>query len=216
MADKMTRCPEGHFYDPTKHNSCPWCALPADVEGGEKTRPMAGPPPLPPPLPPGRVAGPPPPPPPPLPPPPPVPKAGAETRRMGVETKVGKNDPVVGWLVCLAGPDRGRDFRLHAEKNFIGRSPLMDVCVPGDESVSRDRHALVIFDPKKQQFWAVPGDATGLLYLNGDVVHAPAPMSADDVLEMGQTKLVLIPFCGAKYSWSREFLVTGEMEARPD
>ena len=136
---------------------------------------------------------------------------------MGMETtKAGKNDPVVGWLVCLAGPDRGRDFRLHAEKNFIGRSPLMDVCVPGDESVSRDRHALVIFDPKKQQFWAVPGDATGLVYLNGDVVHVPTQMSADDVLELGQTKLVLIPFCGAKYSWSREFLVTGEMEALPD
>ena len=57
-------------------------------------------------------------------------------------------DPVVGWLVCLAGPDRGKDFRLHAEKNFIGRAPNMDVCVAGDETVSRERHAMVIFDPK--------------------------------------------------------------------
>src|SRR5580700_8932176 len=110
MADKMTRCPEGHFYDPTKHNSCPWCALPADIEGGEKTRPVAGPPPLPPGF---VVAPPPPPPPPPLPPPPPppVPKPGA-TRRQGAEVAGAKNDPVVGWMVCLTGPDRGRDFRL--------------------------------------------------------------------------------------------------------
>ncbi len=210
MADKMTRCPEGHFYDPTKHNSCPWCALPADVEGGERTRPVAGPPPLPPP---GVVAGPPPPPPPPPPPlpPPPPPKPGA-TRRAGAEVTGAKNDPVVGWLVCLAGPDRGRDFRLHAEKNFIGRSALMDVCVAGDETVSRERHALVIFDPKKQVFWAVPGDASGLVYLNGDIVHSPAPMKVDDVLEVGHTKLVLVPFCGEKYSWSREFLITGELE----
>jgi hypothetical protein len=119
---------------------------------------------------------------------------------------------VVGWLVCLAGPDRGRDFRLHAEKNFIGRSALMDVCVAGDESVSRDRHALVIFDPKKRMFWAVPGEASGLVYLNGDIVHSPAPMRCDDVLEVGQTKLVLIPFCGEKYSWSREFMTTSEIE----
>jgi hypothetical protein len=119
---------------------------------------------------------------------------------------------VVGWLVCLAGPDRGRDFRLHPEKNFIGRSPLMDVCVAGDESVSRDRHALVIFDPKKQVFWAVPGDASGLVYLNGDIVHSPSQMKCDDVLEVGQTKLVLIPFCGEKYSWAREFLTTSEIE----
>jgi hypothetical protein len=200
MADKMTRCPEGHFYDPTKHNSCPWCALPVDVEAGERTRPAqasAGPPPLPPP-----------------PPPPPLPKPGA-TRRAGGEASGAKNDPVVGWLVCLAGRDRGRDFRLHAEKNFIGRSPLMDVCVAGDESVSRDRHALVIFDPKKQVFWAVPGDATGLVYLNGDIVHSPTQMKSDDVLEVGQTKLVLIPFCGEKYNWSREFLATGEIETFP-
>jgi hypothetical protein len=218
LADKMTRCPEGHFYDPTKHASCPWCALPVDVEGGERTRP-AGPPPLP-----GAVAGPPPPPPPlptphlpaqpPLPPPPPLPKPGA-TRRVGQEASGSKNDPVVGWLVCLAGPDRGRDFRLHAEKNFIGRSPLMDVCVAGDESVSRDRHGLVIFDPKKQVFWAVPGDASGLVYLNGDIVHSPTQMQRDDVLEIGQTKLVLIPFCGEKYSWSREFSSTGEIEIVP-
>ncbi len=211
MADKMTRCPEGHFYDPTKHNSCPWCALPVDVEGGERTRPASAPP-MPPPLPPGFAAGPPPPPPPlPPPPPPPLPKPGA-TRRAGGEASSTKDDPVVGWLVCLAGPDRGRDFRLHAEKNFIGRSPLMDVCVAGDESVSRDRHAQVIFDPKKQVFWAVPGDASGLVYLNGDIVHAPTRMNCDDVLEVGQTKLVLIPFCGEKYSWSREFMATGEIE----
>jgi hypothetical protein len=209
MADKMTRCPEGHFYDPTKHDSCPWCALPPDIEGGERTRPVqGGPPPLPPP---GVVAG--PPPPPPLP-PPPLPKPGA-TRRAGAEAPGAKNDPVVGWLVCLAGPDRGRDFRLHAEKNFIGRSPAMDVCVASDESVSRDRHALVIFDPKKQTFWAVPGDATGLLYRNGDLVHAPTQMHRDDVLEVGQTKLVLIPFCGEKYSWSREFMSTAEIVIVP-
>lgn len=88
----------------------------------------------------------------------------------------------------------------------------MDVCVAGDETVSRDRHAMVIFDPKKQTFWAVPGDAAGLVYLNGDIVHSPTELKRDDVLEVGQTKLVLIPFCGDKYAWQREFMVTGEME----
>ena len=216
MADKMTRCPEGHFYDPTKHASCPWCALPMD-DGGDRTRPVQQtppqmPPPMPPPPLPSVVAGPPPPPPLP-PPPPPLPKPGAATRRADA-TSV-KYDPVVGWLVCLSGPDRGRDFRLHAEKNFIGRSPAMDVCVAGDETVSRDRHATVIFDPKRQFFWALPGDASGLVYLNGDIVHSPTQMHRDDVLEVGQTKLVLIPFCGDKYTWSHEFMVTGEMKVTP-
>ncbi len=224
MAEKMTRCPEGHFYDPTKHGSCPWCALPADVESGDKTRPvqlgalqmrLGGPPPLPPPLAsippppplPGKMAGP-PPPPPPL----PLPANLGATRRAGAEIAGPKNNPVVGWLVCLTGPERGHDFRLHAEKNFIGRSPAMDVCLAGDESVSREKHATVIFDPKKAAFWALPGDAAGLVYLNGDIVHSPTEMHREDLLEVGQTKLVLIPFCGEKYSWSREFVATGELE----
>ena len=131
--------------------------------------------------------------------PPPTP---AVTRRVGMAAVTNRVDPVVGWLVCMGGPDRGRDFRLHAEKNFIGRSPTMDVCIPSDDSISRERHGVVIFDPKKQIFWLLPGDASGLVYLNGEVVHSPAQLQQDDVVELGQSKLVLIPFCGDKYSWS--------------
>src|SRR5881394_738435 len=105
MADKMIRCSEGHFYDPSKHSSCPWCALPAGAENSpEKTRAVR---------------------PPEMPPPPPLPGAAAvapvgATRRVGQIAPTGpkRPEPVVGWLVCVEGPDRGRDFRLHAEKNF--------------------------------------------------------------------------------------------------
>jgi pSer/pThr/pTyr-binding forkhead associated (FHA) protein len=80
----------------------------------------------------------------------------------------------------------------------------MDVCIPGDDTVSRERHGVVIFDPKKQVFWVLPGDASGLVYLNGEIVHSPTQLKHDDVLELGQTKLVLIPFCGDKYRWEEE------------
>jgi hypothetical protein len=192
MADKMVRCPEGHFYDPSKHQACPWCALPPDAGSNQqKTRPV------------GQVES-----PPPLPTVPMGAKPGA-TRRVGMDAATGsKLEPVVGWLVCLDGPDRGRDFRLHAEKNFIGRSQAMDVCIPSDDTISREKHGIVIFDPKKQMFWILPGDASGLVYLNGEIVHSPTQFKRDDVLEVGQTKLVLVPFCGDKYSWTSEFVET--------
>ena len=199
MADKMVRCPEGHFYDPGKHNACPWCALPADGgPGPQRTRPVN----------PGALAD---SPPPPLPGPgaaAPTPMAAAPaagpavTRRVGMDAPTGKSDPVVGWLVCLEGPDRGRDFRLHGEKNFIGRSPAMDIVIPSDDTVSREKHGVVIFDPKKQVFWVLPGDSSGLVYLNNEIVHTPAQLNAHDILEIGHTKLVLIPFCGEKYTWN--------------
>ena len=28
-------------------------------------------------------------------------------------------EPVVGWLVCIDGPSRGSDYRLHAGYNYI-------------------------------------------------------------------------------------------------
>ncbi len=183
----MIRCKEGHFYDPSKHPACPWCALPGGAETSlEKTRavrPMDAP--APPPLPSGGAP------------------AGA-TRRVGQVSPTGpkKPEPVVGWLVCLDGPDRGRDYRLHAEKNFIGRSDAMDVSVSSDDTVSRERHAIVVFDPKKQAFWLLPGDASGLVYLNGEAIHAPTAMKSDDVVEVGETQLVLIPFCGDRYTWN--------------
>jgi hypothetical protein len=202
----MTRCLEGHFYDPAKHGACPWCALPVDAGASEqKTRPMRAqtePPPL------AAVSGlkaaPPPPIPGPIPPPLPAGPANA-TVRAGAEARAGlKKNPVAGWLVCLEGPDRGRDYRLHMEKNFLGRAPNMDVVLDGDNTVSRERHAIVIFDPKKKAFWALPGEASGLVYLNGEIVNSPVQMKADDILEIGQTKLVLIPFCGDRYSWSND------------
>jgi hypothetical protein len=132
------------------------------------------------------------------------PKPGA-TRRLGQDAaSVGKADPVVGWLVCLEGPDRGRDFRLHSEKNFIGRSSSMDVAIENDDTVSREKHGVIIFDPKKLAFWVLPGDASGLVYVNGEIVHSPTQISADDKLEIGQSKLVLVPFCGPKFNWTAE------------
>jgi hypothetical protein len=218
--DKMIRCPQGHFFDPSKHATCPWCAPPVGVEisGSEQTRPVhpgvgdlmgaapLGAPPLG--APPLGMSGPPPPlpgAPPPLAPfgPPAASPPPVATRRAGQDTGGHSiHDPVVGWLVCLEGPDRGRDFRLHGEKNFIGRSPIMDVCVPGDDTISREKHGVLIFDPKKQAFWVLPGESAGLVYLNGEIVHSPTPINRDDVLELGQTKLVLIPFCGDKYTWA--------------
>jgi hypothetical protein len=204
MPDKMTRCPEGHFYDPAKHNACPWCALPHDSGGEEqKTRPVRHEPiPEPPPLPSAGVA--------PPPPPPSASPAAAAADKLGKTIRFGmgggakteSRGPVVGWLVCLEGPDRGKDFRLHAEKNYIGRSPTMDVIIENDNSVSREKHGVVVFDPKKLNFWALPGDASGLVYLNGEVVYSPTQMKPDDVLDIGQTKLVLIPFCSERHNWT--------------
>lgn len=110
-------------------------------------------------------------------------------------------EPVVGWLVCTEGEYFGESFKLKSGRNFIGRSSSMDVVLAGDNSISRERHAIVIYEPKARIFIAQPGDSRELFYLNDEVVLNNVQMKNYDVLSVGNTKLMLIACCGKEFCW---------------
>lgn len=110
-------------------------------------------------------------------------------------------EPVVGWMVCIKGAYRGESFKLKSGRNFIGRAANMDIVLGADQSVSRLRHAAVVYDPKSRAFIVAAGDARELCYLNGEVVVTSQKLKAYDVLTLGNTELMLIPLCGEKFSW---------------
>ena len=35
--------------------------------------------------------------------------------------------PVCGWIVCVAGPRKGKDYKVREGKNFVGRADDMDI-----------------------------------------------------------------------------------------
>ena len=76
--------------------------------------------------------------------------------------------PVTGWLVCLEGPSRGRDYRVIAEKNFIGRASDMEIRITGDDTVCLRNHAVLVYDPEKNRTMLLPGDSQGLVYILDD------------------------------------------------
>ncbi len=126
------------------------------------------------------------------------------TVRLGAPSGKGRADvePVVGWLVVASGPARGRDFRLLAGRTTLGRDARMDVALPFDPQVSRERHALVSYDPRANVFRLVPGDGSGLVYLNGTAVDVPTTLAAHDRIEVGQTTLVFVPLCTEAFQWT--------------
>lgn len=69
--------------------------------------------------------------------------------------------PVVGWLVCVKGEEKGKSFNLRNGRNKIGRSELMDVKLLRETTVSRTVQASIIYDSKERVFSIVPGRATG-------------------------------------------------------
>lgn len=113
-------------------------------------------------------------------------------------------EPVVGWLVCTQGKRKGKEFRLKAGRNFIGRSANMDVALEGENSVSREGHAIVAYEPHQSIFIAQPGSASELFYLNGDVVLSATQIKRNDRLQLGEVELMLIPCCDENFRWEKE------------
>jgi len=110
-------------------------------------------------------------------------------------------DPVVGWLVCTAGGNRGRDYRIRAGWNSIGRDPSMQICIAGDETISREDHAKIFFDIKNQSFHVATGAGRSGIYVNGQAVLQPTEIRPYDKLEIGNSTLQFVPFCSDNFRW---------------
>ncbi|MBF0320394.1 MAG: FHA domain-containing protein [Nitrospirae bacterium] len=187
----MKRCASGHYYDPDKYSNCPLCGV--DIPDIGATRPNKN----------GHSTG-------PL-------KADdfpdtivhgskphanrPESETVGVFMDKAGIDPVVGWLVCIDGVQKGKDYRLKSERNFIGRADNMYVCIKGDETISRNNHAVVSYNPKSNSFKVLAGDSSGIVYLNGEEVDTVKDLKAFDVIELGKTKLKFFPCCGDNFKW---------------
>ncbi len=193
----LQRCQNGHYYDSQKHSNCPFCGvqeLNVDIrrtmaknsqEAGNdipETQPLQGT---------GRST-------------PNAPGRGKGNKTVGIYKRKLGIEPVVGWVVAVTGPEKGQDYRIIAEKNLIGRSETMDIAIKGDESISRESHAIISFNPKKQNFLLYPGDSKRLVYLNDEEVINPEKLNAYDIIEVGETRLVFIPFCGESFQWGKE------------
>jgi hypothetical protein len=117
---------------------------------------------------------------------------------------VNETDPVVGWLVCIKGEHYGQSFTLKSGRNFIGRAAGMDVWLEKDKSVSRNKHAILIFDPAGVSFFVQPGESGGLTYLDGELVLSPVKMSARSKISVGGCELLFVPLCGEGFSWASD------------
>ena len=115
-----------------------------------------------------------------------------------------EENPVCGWIVCISGARRGKDYKIREGKNFIGRSDDMDIQILGDNKIERRNHAIIVFDPKNKETVLLPGDSNGLVYLNGNVVYSPERIGEDSVIEIGNSKFLFVAFCGDKFMWTDE------------
>ena len=125
-------------------------------------------------------------------------------KTVGLFQKSMKIEPVVGWFVCIEGPDKGKDFRILAKNNSLGRSDKNDICIKSDTTISRENHARVAYDEKHNAFRLIPGESANNIYIGEEPIYVPTALEENTVIEIGETKLMFVPFCGDRFIWKKE------------
>ena len=113
-------------------------------------------------------------------------------------------DPVVGWLVIIGGPGLGAFRPVFEGNNSVGRSPSQRIAIDfGDDAISAEEQAFLRYDSADRQFLLVPNLAkTNVIAVNEMKPTAAVLLAAMDVITMGRTQLVFVPFCGDDFDWS--------------
>lgn len=111
-------------------------------------------------------------------------------------------DPVVGWLVVRKGPGKGQFRPVFYGQNSIGRAPDQRVNLDfGDQRISRQCHAFLIYDDVAQKFYIRDGGKTSLVRLNGELLMTPAELRDRDEVAIGGTTLLFVALCCPEFDW---------------
>jgi hypothetical protein len=115
-----------------------------------------------------------------------------------------QQDPVVGWLVIVGGPGLGMFRPIFEGNNTVGRNASQRIPIDfGDTSISSEEQAYIRYDSVDRSFLFVPNLAkTNVVRVNDSKPTAAVSLSAMDVITMGRTQLVFVPFCGPEFDWS--------------
>ena len=198
----MQRCPSGHYYDMSKYDQCPYCnpatssenrTIPLesttggmggdDFSGGWGTTPTDG----------GDIGK-----------TVPLQPSSGVTVALTPSNSSGQSyDPVVGWFVCVDGPDKGTDYRIHSGNNALGRGSGMQIRIQNDAAISKENMAHTAFDPRSRKFFFEAGAGRNLVYVNEELLlpHQSRDLRAYDRILLGPTTLLFVPLCGDAFSW---------------
>ena len=126
------------------------------------------------------------------------------------------DDPVVGWLVVVEGPGKGRAVELGYGANSMGRGETSPVQLNfGDNQISRRDHATVTYDSRGRKFYVEKGSSRNQTYLNDELVLVPVELPAQSHIRIGATVLRFVPLCGEAFDWQDAKVNAGPFQPTP-
>ena len=113
-------------------------------------------------------------------------------------------DPVVGWLVVVGGLGLGAFRPIFEGNNTIGRGKSQRIPIDfGDETISSEEQAYLRYDSVDRKYLLVPNlSKTNIVAVNDRKPTGATELAAMDLITMGRTQLVFVPFCGTDFDWA--------------
>ena len=112
-----------------------------------------------------------------------------------------KGKPVTGWLVCVDGAEKGRDYRIYPNNNVIGSDPCMDICIRGDDSIASKNHAMISYGLNTNEFYLNLTEPQMTLRHNGEKINNTVMLRPYDSITLGKTELIFVPLCRTGFQW---------------
>lgn len=123
-----------------------------------------------------------------------------------VQVKRGEfeQDPVVGWLVVVGGAGMGNFRPIFEGNNTVGRAANQRIPLDfGDDAISSEEQAYIRYDSTSRSFLFVPNLAkTNIVSINDKRPTGAVELHQMDVITIGRTQLVFVPFCGPEFDWA--------------
>lgn len=107
----------------------------------------------------------------------------------------------VGWLVCIDGKMTGDSFILREGDNTIGRAANMDISLPYEPTVSRDRHAIITYDPLHNSFVLHSSGHQEHILCNNKNIRNRRTLKDHDVITLGDCSLLFVALCNTHFRW---------------
>ncbi|MEM6578294.1 MAG: FHA domain-containing protein [Pseudomonadota bacterium] len=112
-------------------------------------------------------------------------------------------DPVVGWLVVLKGPGKGRSLTLGHGMNLIGRGANQRVSMNfGDTLISSEDHAKIMYEDG--EFYISHGSGKNLTRLNGKIIPNMVELPTHSLIQLSKnTTVAFVALCDKNFDWSK-------------
>ena len=108
-----------------------------------------------------------------------------------------------GWLVCIKGNMIGESFPIREGKNRIGRSTAMDIILLYENSISREDHACILYEPANRTFTLTSKHTQNIVKVNDQEPSGFITLHNRDVITLGKCTLVFISFCNEVFGWDK-------------